>query len=161
MSVSRFVHLLRTESTTVAIKKAFKYLLVNNPVLSWGLFARVWNSVKLYDSRIFFSCETLRILPKSTHLPHPVGIVIAASTELGENVEIRQNVTIGQRKGKSEGGTPTIMDNVTIYAGAVLLGEITIGENAVIGANSVVLDDVEPNSTVVGAPATDTNTQNS
>jgi serine O-acetyltransferase len=48
-------------------------------------------------------------------------------------------------------GFPTIMDNVTIYAGAVVLGDITIGNNSVIGANATVFQDVPDNSTVIPA----------
>lgn len=80
-----------------------------------------------------------------------LGTVIHSRARIGNDVLIRQNVTIGTRhKG---GGVPVIEDRVVIGAGAVLLGGITVGTGAVIGANSVVLCDVEPGATVVGAPA--------
>lgn len=85
------------------------------------------------------------------HLPHPVGLVIGADCVIGRDVTMYQNVTIGMRD--KNGGFPVINDGVTIYAGACVLGGITIGENAVIGANAVVFQDVPENAIAVGAPA--------
>ena len=68
---------------------------------------------------------------------------------IGENCWINQQVTIGFTKD----GVPTIGNNVTIYAGAIILGDITIGDNAVIGAGAVVLKDVPANSMAFGNPA--------
>ncbi len=89
-------------------------------------------------------------LPKSTEMGHPTGIVVAAGVELGENVQINQNVTLGTRTGN---GYPVIEDNVKIYAGSAVLGDITVGENSVIGANATVIEDVPADTTVVGTPA--------
>lgn len=83
--------------------------------------------------------------------PHPIGVVIGADCVIGSNVTIYQNVTLGMRG--DGGGFPVINDGVTIYAGACIIGGITIGENAVIGANAVVLDDVPENALAVGVPA--------
>lgn len=80
---------------------------------------------------------------------HPIGIVIGSHTVIGDFCKIYQNVTIGQKKGKF----PQIGNNVTIYSGAVIIGDIKIGDNAVIGANAVVLTDIPANSTAVGCPA--------
>lgn len=103
---------------------------------------------------IFSSCDIGKQLPDTTVLPHPVGVVIHKDTEIGENVRIFQNVTIGDREGQIDrSGTPTIGSNVTIYAGATILGDITIEEGAVVGANAVVLQDVDEKSLVVGVPA--------
>ena len=85
-------------------------------------------------------------------LPHPTGIVIGDGTKIGNDVLILQNVTLGRRS-LSEPGTPIIGNGVSILAGAVVLGAISIGDNAVIGANAVVLNDVAANTTVVGVPA--------
>lgn len=89
------------------------------------------------------------------YLPHPVGIVIGRSI-IGNNVTIYQNVSLGLRHSASsplDDSYPTIGDNVTISAGAVLLGNIKIGNNSVIGANAVVLKDIPDNSTAIGIPA--------
>lgn len=81
---------------------------------------------------------------------HPTGIVIGDGVTIGRNAKIYQNVTIGV---KNPDEYPVIGDNVTIYAGACVLGRIHVGANAVIGANAVVLKDVPENATVAGNPA--------
>lgn len=108
----------------------------------------------LQKPKILFACDIKTKLPKSTIMTHPVGIVIGANVELGENILIRQNVTLGRRGGDHiSDSQPILHDNVRLGAGAVILGNVTVGKNAVVGANSVVLDDVPSNSVVVGAPA--------
>lgn len=90
-------------------------------------------------------------VPKSTCFPHKNGIFISASTKIGENCRIYQNVTIGRKSmHEPESESPTIGNNVVIYAGAVVIGKITVGNNAVIGANSVVTRDVGENERVKG-----------
>lgn len=80
-------------------------------------------------------------------------IIIAQSVRIGKNASIHQGVTIGRVfNGKYE-GVPTIGDNVVIFAGAKLLGNIKIGDNVVIGANAVVTKDVPANVVVAGIPA--------
>lgn len=88
---------------------------------------------------------------KGLRLPHATGIVIGDGVSIGDNVTIYQHVTLGQ-KGSDE-SYPTIGNNVTIYAGACIIGNITIGEGAVVGANSVVTKDVAAHTTVAGVPA--------
>ena len=74
------------------------------------------------------------------------------TTEVGENVTMYQGVTLGGTGFATGKRHPTVQDNVTIGSGAKLLGPITIGHGAKIGANAVVIHDVPPNSTVVGNP---------
>jgi serine O-acetyltransferase len=85
---------------------------------------------------------------------HGAGVVIGETTEIGENVQLFHNVTLGGT-GKHEGKRhPTIGNNVLIGTGAILLGPITVGDNAKIGANSFIfMHDVPPNTTVAGVPA--------
>ena len=86
-------------------------------------------------------------------IDHGMGVVIGETAEIGNNVTIYHGVTLGGT-GKDKGKRhPTIEDDVIIGAGAKLLGPITIGKGAKVGANSVVLKDVVRNSTVVGIPA--------
>ncbi|MDE3840576.1 serine O-acetyltransferase [Bacillus methanolicus] len=86
-------------------------------------------------------------------IDHGMGVVIGETCEIGDNVTVYQGVTLGgtgKEKGKRH---PTVKDNALIATGAKVLGSITIGENAKIGAGAVVLQDVPPNSTVVGMKA--------
>lgn len=85
-------------------------------------------------------------------IDHGMGVVIGETTEIGDNVTIYHGVTLGGttwNKGKRH---PTLEDNVVVGAGAKVLGPITIGNNARVGSNAVVVKDVPPNSTVVGIP---------
>lgn len=85
-------------------------------------------------------------------IDHGAGVVIGETAEIGDNVTIYQGVTLGgtgKEKGKRH---PTIGNNVVISAGAKILGSFTVGDNTKIGAGSVVLKPVPPNSTVVGVP---------
>lgn len=89
---------------------------------------------------------------KGFFIDHATGVVIGETTIIGENVSIFQGVTLGgvsTSKGKRH---PTIGNNVTVGAGAIVLGNITIGDCVKIGAGSVVTKDVPHNCTVVGIP---------
>jgi serine O-acetyltransferase len=83
---------------------------------------------------------------------HGMGVVIGETAEIGDDVTLYQGVTLGGTGFASGKRHPTVQDNVTIGSGAKLLGPITIGHGSKIGANSVVIHDVPPNSTVVGNP---------
>jgi serine O-acetyltransferase len=85
-------------------------------------------------------------------IDHGIGVVIGETSIIGDNVTLYQGVTLGGT-GKEQGKRhPTVGNNVMISAGAKVLGSFTIGENSKIGAGSVVLQEVPPNSTVVGVP---------
>ncbi len=85
-------------------------------------------------------------------IDHGEGVVIGETTEIGDNVLIYQQVTLGGT-GKEHGKRhPTLGDNVIVGAGAKVLGNITIGEGTRIGAGSVVVEDVPEHSTVIGVP---------
>ncbi|MGI9183642.1 MAG: serine O-acetyltransferase [Solirubrobacteraceae bacterium] len=83
---------------------------------------------------------------------HGMGVVIGETAEIGTDVTLYQGVTLGGTGFATGKRHPTVQDNVTIGSGAKLLGPITVGHGARIGANSVVIHDVPPNSTVVGNP---------
>ncbi|HEY5188492.1 MAG TPA: serine O-acetyltransferase, partial [Solirubrobacteraceae bacterium] len=85
-------------------------------------------------------------------IDHGMGVVIGETAEIGTDVTLYQGVTLGGTGFATGKRHPTVQDNVTIGSGAKLLGPITIGHGAKIGANSVVIHDVPPNSTVVGNP---------
>lgn len=89
---------------------------------------------------------------KGFFIDHGNGVIIGETTIIGDNVTLYQGVTLGGT-GKEHGKRhPTVGNNVMISTGAKVLGSFTIGDNSKIGAGSVVLKEVPPNSTVVGVP---------
>jgi serine O-acetyltransferase len=85
-------------------------------------------------------------------IDHGMGVVIGETTEIGDDVTLYHGVTLGGTTWEKKKRHPTLENGVIVGAGAKVLGAITIGEQARIGANSVVLRDVPPHSTVVGIP---------
>lgn len=85
-------------------------------------------------------------------IDHGAGVVIGETTEIGDDVTVYQGVTLGGTGFQAGKRHPTVEDNVTIGSGAKLLGPIEVGHGAKVGANSVVVEDVPPCSTVVGNP---------
>ncbi|OYP34109.1 hypothetical protein CGZ80_16420 [Rhodopirellula sp. MGV] len=94
------------------------------------------------------------VLAESVFFPHPLGIVIGDGVTVGAGTMIWQHVTLGSHgKAGAEPEYPVIGKNVRIYCNSVIIGGITIGDGAVIGACSLVLRDVAPGETVAGIPA--------
>ncbi|GAB4569005.1 MAG: serine O-acetyltransferase [Anaerolineae bacterium] len=85
-------------------------------------------------------------------IDHGMGVVIGETAEIGADVTLYHGVTLGGVSTKPGKRHPTIEDGVVIGAGAKVLGAITIGKNTRIGANAVVVKDVEPDMVVVGIP---------
>ena len=131
--------------------------------------AILWHRVahKLYCHKCFLSARLISQLSahftgieihpgakigRGLFIDHGHGVVIGETAILGDNVTLYQGVTLGGT-GKEHGKRhPTIGNNVMISAGAKVLGSFTVGDNSKIGAGSVVLHEVPPNSTVVGVP---------
>ncbi len=85
-------------------------------------------------------------------IDHGMGVVIGETAEIGENVTLLQGVTLGGTSLRREKRHPTLGNNVVVGAGAKVIGAFTIGDNSRIGAGSVVVREVPPNSVVVGVP---------
>jgi len=85
-------------------------------------------------------------------IDHGMGVVIGETTEIGDNVLLYQGVVLGGTSHEKRKRHPTIGNNVVVGAGATVLGAITIGDGARIGAGSVVVQPVPPHSVVVGVP---------
>ena len=107
---------------------------------------------KILIRRLKRNCEVYfikELINKNTWFPHPIGIVISIYSQIGFNCWIYQNVSIGTNKN----GSPVLKDNVKIYPNCVLIGKIIIGDNSIICAGSVVLNDVPKNEMWAGNPA--------
>jgi len=105
---------------------------------------RKWTGVEIHPAAV---------LGRGVFIDHATGVVIGETAEVGDNVTIYHGVTLGGTSlDRGRKRHPTVCDNVTIGAGAKVLGAITIGEGSQIGANSVVIKEVPPGAVVVGVP---------
>lgn len=112
------------------------------PVVCKALIFLIFNSVVPYTTRI----------GKGSRFAYGcIGVVLHARAVIGERVIIGQGVTVGRKL--SPHGVPKIGSDVYISAGSRILGGITVGDNVIIGANSVVVTDIPPNCIAAGAPA--------
>ncbi len=125
--------------------------------ISHWFYKRGRNFIARYVSELGKRSTGIEIHPGATigrglFIDHGTGVVIGETAEIGDNVTIYQGATLGGT-GKDTGKRhPTIGDNVLISSGAKILGPFKVGDNARIGANAVVLSEVEPGVTVIGVP---------
>jgi len=86
-------------------------------------------------------------------IDHGMGVVIGETSEIGDDVLLYQGVVLGGTTHEKKKRHPTLGNNVVVGAGAILLGDIVIGDEARVGAGSVVVTSLEPRTTAVGVPA--------
>jgi serine O-acetyltransferase len=108
-----------------------------------SMVSRTWTGIEIHPAAA---------IGQGFFIDHGAGVVIGETAEIGDDVTLYQGVTLGGTGFATGKRHPTLEDNVTVGAGAKLLGAITVGHGAKIGANSVVIHDVPPNTTVVGNP---------
>ena len=89
---------------------------------------------------------------RACFIDHGMGVVIGETTVIGDNCHLLQGVTLGGTSTRREKRHPTLGNDVTVGAGAKIIGAVTIGDGARIGAGSVVVQSVPPHATVVGVP---------
>lgn len=134
----------------------FAETLVKNPNFRSVYYFRIKNKfLKKLCSIILCPSKVIEIwgdIGGGLRINHKMGCTILAN-RIGKNCTVLQGVTIGKGKVTEKGELPILGDNVTIYANAVIIGGITIGDNAVIGAGSVVTHDVPTGTVVAGVPA--------
>ena len=148
-----------------AARSSFEVLLLYS-----GLHALIWHRLahKLYNARLFFLARLISQISRfftgieihpgakigrGVFIDHGSGVVIGETAEVGDGCTIYQGVTLGGT-GKDKGKRhPTLGKNVLVGSGARILGPFTVGDNAKIAANAVVLSEVPANSTAVGVPA--------
>ena len=116
----------------------------------WPVSARFVSHVSRFLTGIEIH-PAARIGP-GVFIDHGMGVVIGETAEVGENVTLYQGVTLGGTSLKREKRHPTLERDVVVGTGAAVMGAITVGEGTRIGAGSVLVRDVPPNSVVVGVP---------
>jgi serine O-acetyltransferase len=119
------------------------------PVIGKGLQRLIW-----YVTTMATGCHIAptAILGGGLYMPHPTAIVIGRRCRIGNDVTIYQQVTLGSRD--DEGSEQPVLDNnIKLYVGATLLGGVYVGDDAIIGAKAVVLNDIPAGHVAFGIPA--------
>ena len=165
MKLRKLIHAIRQQDP--AIRSGIEVLLYQ------GFWAMFFHKIahRLYRCRLYFLSRAvsqyarfrtgIEIHPgakigNGVFIDHGAGVVIGETCVIGDNVTIYQGVTLGGT-GKDTGKRhPTVESNVIIGTEAIILGPITIGEGAKIGAGAIVIKDVPPGATIVGEPARNT-----
>lgn len=132
-----------------------QHRLVNLPGTAGRIIGKVPAKILWCISRIISSCDISPYarIEGGIKLPHAVGIVISESATIKSRTSVYQNVTVGAKDGKA----PFVKNNVMLYPGCVVIGDIIIGNNAKIGANAVAVESVADDKIVVGIPAKELN----
>lgn len=166
----KIVNLIKQEITTIKAKDPAAKSSLEIILLYQGFHALILHRLahKLYKLKIPFLPRLISqisrfitgieihpgaTIGKNFFIDHGMGVVIGETAIIGDNCLVYQGVTLGgtgKEKGKRH---PTIGNNVTLGAGAILLGDINIGDNSNVGAGSVVIKSAKENSTLVGVPA--------
>lgn len=120
----------------------------------YGFFGYAYNRVMLSHYRMKYGFDVSPVTPigPGLYIGHFGGVVISPYAKIGANVNIAQGVTIGSTSTGPRKGTPTIEDQVWIGVNAVLVGDITIGREALIGPGAYVFFDVPSKGVVLGNP---------
>ena len=114
------------------------FRLLSRLVSNWAKF---WTGIEIHPGAT---------IGKRLVIDHGMGVVIGATSVVGDDVMMYHQVTLGANRNTTERRHPTIGNNVTLGAGSKIIGAIQIGENTYVGANAVVTKNVGPFSTVVG-----------
>lgn len=146
--IKNFIRIITPSCAMLTYKIYFRYKLSHFFYRKGWIHIANFISYRIYKKyKCWISYESC--IGRNIKFPHPIGIVIGAGVQIEDNVTIYQNVTLG-RKNKDIAEYPKIGNNVTIYSNSVVVGDISIGDNTIIGCNSTILKSVEPNSKCVG-----------
>lgn len=155
-------HVLKNDP---AAKSKLEVLLLYphiNALISYRIANFLYKKKRFFGARLISSISRIitgieihpgAVIGKGLFIDHGMGVVIGETTIVGDHVTIYQGVTLGGTGKESGKRHPTIGDDVTIGAGAKILGNINIASGTKIGANAVVLKDTTKSSTAVGIPA--------
>lgn len=133
----------------IMLYRMVHYFRKKNPRLISAILTRVIKFI--YPVDIEVACE----IGTGLKMPHPLCIVIGGKVKIGNNCKITQGVSLGCSLGKSklnDQTQPIIGNNVFIGAGAKTIGPVIIGDNVIVGANSVITKDIPKNSITHGSP---------
>lgn len=139
---------------------AFKYVFWlrtcsytrSNSLLKYTVYPLSLFMLKRYKYKFGIDISHSTKIGSGFYIGHFGGIVVHTNAVIGKNCNISHGVTIGQTNRGDKAGCPSIGDNVYIGPGAKIVGDITIGNNAAIGANSVITKDIPNNAVAVGIP---------
>lgn len=132
------------------------YQFGRNYFLRRPLFFRYFRKFLIRRQQTKYGCQLSykATIHPNVKFPHPLGVVIGDYVTIGSNVKIWQQVTLGSHGKPGERPQyPVIENDVKIFAGAKIIGGVTIGQGAIIAANAVVLIDIPPYSIAAGIPA--------
>ncbi len=145
----RWMQILKIEKS---LHDGFIFLMINHPEFRNLFYYRIGRYANLI-SPLCKRMDTLFIMTAKIgpglFIQHGFATIISAK-EIGKDCWVNQQVTLGHT---SETDHPIIKDNVVIFCGAKVLGNVTVGSNSIVGANAVVVKNVPENCTVVGVPA--------
>lgn len=132
----------RVELIGILLYRIARYFYLDNNEVMANHISNLGRVVSNFE--IYYSAT----IGKGLKINHGLGTVLGARCIIGENALIHQGVTLGDRNG----ARPELLNNVTVYAGAKILGGIVCGNNSVVAANTVCLIDVPDNSVIIGIP---------
>lgn len=121
-----FVHYLTEEGISTAFSKTLSHIITYVPNIMLPNWTNHMNLIRFGHFGIL-GCDIGQVLPKSTQIVHPVGIVIHKDADIGKNVKLLQNITIGNKQ-TTDDGVPEIQDNVVLCAGCSIIGDVTVGK---------------------------------
>lgn len=156
---------LHHDPATTALLPPFLHYKGFVALQSWRVSNWLWRGGRIdlallmqsaSSERLQVSIHPSAVIGTSVFLDHGTGIIVGALSEVGDDVTILQNVTIGRNAGNPE-RAPRIGRGVLLSSGASVIGDVSIGDFAKIGAGSVVTEDVPAGCTAVGVPARLTN----
>jgi serine O-acetyltransferase len=153
VSLSVFlIHMLRNPGYKYTFWMRTCFFLRDHIFLRYTFFIFAWMILEHYQYKYGISIAYHADIGSGFYIGHFGGIVIHPKAVIGKNCNVSHGVTIGQTNRGRKAGCPIIGDNVYIGPGAKIIGNVTIGNNAAIGANCVVTRDIEDYAVVVGIP---------
>lgn len=146
-----FAYLFGMQYHLIGLYRLSRYCKIKVPIVGATMSVLIRHFMRFYTS---CDISPLAIIESRVTFPHPTGVVVGDGVVIHSGAKIWQQVTIGSHGKLGQGMKyPVIGNNVRIYAKASVIGGVSIGDSAVIGAHSLVLNDVSAGQTAIGVPA--------